>query len=145
MRGGHCRRRPEQAQAHLTTPTTMYREGHDVLAGAGGGGDEGAALDALSPVPLLEPRPDPPLRGMRREAPRGVPGRGRRDSSWPEILRELRPASGPWRRPWNEVSFTRELHPEASRREDPHLKSRPRGRTQASHGPVRRPEGLDEL
>jgi len=26
MRGGHCRRRREQAQEHLTTATTMYRE-----------------------------------------------------------------------------------------------------------------------
>ena len=35
------------------------------------------------------------------------------------------------------------LHPQAPRREDPHLAPRPRGRAQAGHGAVRRPQGLD--
>ncbi len=35
------------------------------------------------------------------------------------------------------------LHPEAPRREDPHLQGRARRRAQAGHGAVRRPQGLD--
>ena len=35
------------------------------------------------------------------------------------------------------------LHPEAPRREDPHLEERPRRRAQAGHRAVRRPQGLD--
>jgi two-component system, NtrC family, sensor kinase len=38
---------------------------------------------------------------------------------------------------------TRELHPEAPRREDPHVQGRARGRTQAGHGALRRPQGFD--
>ena len=35
------------------------------------------------------------------------------------------------------------LHPQAPRREDPHLEGRPRGRAQAGHRALRRPQGLD--
>jgi hypothetical protein len=41
------------------------------------------------------------------------------------------------------IRCSRVLHAQAPRREDPHLPGRPRGRTQAGHGAVRRPEGLD--
>ena len=41
------------------------------------------------------------------------------------------------------LRIARELHAQAPRREDPHLEERPRGRAQAGHGPLRRPQGLD--
>ena len=36
-----------------------------------------------------------------------------------------------------------DVHPQAPRREDPHLQGRPRGRAQAGHRALRRPQGLD--
>jgi hypothetical protein len=40
--------KPEQAQEHLTSATALYREMRMVLAGEGGGGDEGAGMRADS-------------------------------------------------------------------------------------------------
>ena len=41
------------------------------------------------------------------------------------------------------VRVARRLHPQAPRREDPHLEGRPGRRAQAGHRPLRRPQGLD--
>ena len=49
----------------------------------------------------------------------------------------------PGRSPPGAPARARDLHPQAPRREDPHLEGRPRGRAQAGHRALRRPEGLD--
>ena len=67
---------------------------------------------------------------------------GAKQSAGRAILRRMREAAG---RSREGIGAARPslLHPEAPRREDPHLPQRPRRRAQAGDGPLRRREGLD--
>ena len=99
----------------------------------------------VSPVPRREPRRRAVLRecGARLArpaqpvAPANAPGK--------KFCGSVRRAARDAAAPAAAARFDRpsQLHPQAPRREDPHLQGRPRGRAQAGHGALRRPQGLD--
>ena len=136
----------EQAQEHLTTATTMYRE-MDMRFWL-----EQAEAEMRELRLMLCPRCRTENRDGRRFcAECGAPLAVACAVLW--VLQRARRASsaaGAARRSARcqhtadrEVHVARGLHPQAPRREDPHLQGRARGRAQAGHRALRRPQGLD--
>ena len=90
-----------------------------------------------------EPRRASVLRGVRRAASRSpAPSAARELAPGKRVLRQCG-ARRRRRAAARTASTPGDLHPQAPRREDPHLEERPRRRAQAGHGPLRRPQGLD--
>ena len=136
----------EQAQEHLTTATTMYREMdmrfwlEQAEAEA-----EGARADAVPALPDREPRGPALLLEVRsrsggRSVHHAASPTSQGTSSVEDVARVSALRSLPDRVP---VLAARDLHPQAPRREDPDLQGRPGRRAQAGHGALRRPQGLD--
>jgi Double zinc ribbon len=62
-----------------------------------------------------------------------------------EVLSGVRPSRSRANSGRRSLRLTPELHPEAPRREDPHVQGRARGRAETGHDALRRSEGLDRV
>src|SRR5712692_4607258 len=97
---------------------------------------------AVSPVPARQPGRREVLWRVWSSPRRDVPGVPRDQPADEQVLPPVRRVAHRGAEP-GAVALAGELHAEAPRGEDPDLQGRPRGRAQAGHRTLRRPEGLD--